>query len=338
MSSALRAPVASEVTGMFNRRESTQVNRLVAEAESFSTLGLLGRARDYLIRAVQMRSEDLTMRERLLETYLRLDDKSGAVRQLIALIEEAAAQGNNELEQTYRTRLQDLGETVVRTSSSLAAWDGDDLDALLEAATAELAEEEFDVSMTVDPVNQVIADINLATRKGNDTQAIQLAQDGLEIFPDNPELVARLERLEARMAARPKGERVPEMPSGIPSHYASIRELINAGDAQAAIDALRAWVEKAVPGQATAHYLAGIALQDLDKTPRGISFLKRALHGEDLPESLRIFVHYELACAYQSMEDQEEATYYLKRVVRSDPKFLDASSRLKRITSEPQPA
>jgi len=161
-------------------------------------------------------------------------------------------------------------------------------------------------------------------------------RDGLEIFPEHPELIARLERMEARIEARPKGERVPEMPKGIPSHYQDIRDMINSGDSQQAIDTLRGWVEKAVPGQATAHYLAGIALQDLDKTPRGISFLKRSLHGEDLPESLRIFVHYELACAYQSMEDQEEATYYLKRVVRSDPKFLDASSRLKRITNEPQ--
>ena len=109
-------------------------------------------------------------------------------------------------------------------------------------------------------------------------------------------------------------------------------------EAQAAIDALRAWVEKAVPGQATAHYLAGIALQDLNKTPRGISFLKRSLHGEDLPEDLRIFVHYELACAYQSMEDMDEASYYLKRVVRNDPEFLDAKQRLERVTNAPQPA
>ena len=99
-------PVRSEATGMFNRRESTQVNRLAAEAESFSQLGLLNRARDYLIRAVQMRSEDIAMRQRLLQTYIDLDDKSGAVRQLIALIEESAAQGNTDQEAQSRKQLK----------------------------------------------------------------------------------------------------------------------------------------------------------------------------------------------------------------------------------------
>ncbi len=331
-------PVRSEATGMFNRRESTQVNRLAAEADSFSRLGLLSRARDCLIRAVQMRSEDISMRERLLEAYLKLDDKSGAVRQLIALIEESAAQGNTDQEQAFRNRLQDLGKTVVRNNPKSGSWNTDDLDGLLAAATAELESEELDVSMTVDPINQVIADIDLAGKQGNHDKALQLLRDGLEIFPDDPELRIRLERLEAKVTARPEGPRVPDLPSGIPSHYAEIRDQINSGEAQAAIDALRAWVEKAVPGQATAHYLAGIALQDLNKTPRGISFLKRSLHGEDLPEDLRIFVHYELACAYQSMEDMDEASYYLKRVVRSDPEFLDANRRLERITNAPQPA
>ena len=55
-------------------------------------------------------------------------------------------------------------------------------------------------------------------------------------------------------------------------------------------------------------------------------------------ENLRIFVHYELACAYQSMEDADEATYYLKRVVRSKPDFLDAKKRLDGISSTPAPA
>ena len=331
-------PVRSEATGMFNRRESTQVNRLAAEAESFSQLGLLSRARDCLIRAVQMRSEDIPMRKKLLKAYLELDDKSGAVRQLIALIEEASAQGNTEQESHFRKQLQELGQTVVRSNATNGSWNTDDLDELLAAATAELANNELDVSMTVDPINQVIADIDLASRQGNQDKAAQLIRDGLEIFPDHPELQIRLERMEARQAARHEGPRVPELPGGIPSHYSAIRDQINQGDAQTAIDALRDWVEKSVPGQATAHYLAGIALQDLNKIPRGISFLKRSLHGEDLPEDLRIFVHYELACAYQSMEDMDEASYYLKRVVRSDADFLDASQRLKTITNTPQPA
>ncbi len=331
-------PVRSEATGMFNRRESTQVNRLAAEAESFSQLGLLSRARDCLIRAVQMRGEDIPMRQKLLKAYLELDDKSGAVRQLIALIEEASAQGNTEQESHFRKQLQELGQTVVRSNATNSSWNTDDLDELLAAATAELANNELDVSMTVDPINQVIADVDLASRQGNQDKAAQLIRDGLEIFPDHPELQIRLERLEARQAARHEGPRVPDLPGGIPSHYSAIRDQINQGDAQLAIDALRDWVEKSVPGQATAHYLAGIALQDLNKIPRGISFLKRSLHGEDLPEDLRIFVHYELACAYQSMEDMDEASYYLKRVVRSDADFLDASHRLKTITNTPQPA
>ena len=330
-------PVRSEATGMFNRRESTQVNRLAAEAESFSQLGLLSRARDCLIRAVQMRGEDIPMRKKLLKAYLELDDKSGAVRQLIALIEEASAQGNTEQESLFRKQLQELGQTVVQSNATNSSWNTDDLDELLAAATAELANNELDVSMTVDPINQVIADIDLASRQGNPDKAVQLIRDGLEIFPDHPELQIRLERLEARQAARYDGPRVPDLPGGIPSHYSTIRDQINQGEAQEAIDALRDWVEKSVPGQATAHYLAGIALQDLNKIPRGISFLKRALHGEDLPEDLRIFVHYELACAYQSMEDMDEASYYLKRVVRSDTEFLDASQRLKTITNTPQP-
>ncbi|MDE0882730.1 MAG: tetratricopeptide repeat protein [Myxococcota bacterium] len=329
-------PVTSEATGMFNRRESTQVNRLVAEADSFSQLGLAMRARDCLIRAVQMRGEDLTMREKLLETYLKLDDKSGAVRQLLSLIDEAAAQGNTDLEAGFRKRLQQLGETVVRDSGSKDAWQGDDLDSLLAAATAELEQGELDVSMTIDPIRQILADVELAARQGDSKKAIQMLSDGLDIFPNHAELSVRLERLKAKQAARSEGPRVPDLPGGIPGHYSIIREMINEGDAQQAIDALRDWVEKSVPGQATAHYLAGIALQDLDKTPRGISFLKRALHGEDLPEGLRIFVHYELACAYQSLEDTDEASYYLKRVVRSDPGFLDAKGRLDHISNTPQ--
>ena len=331
-------PVRSEATGMFNRRESTQVNRLAAEAESFSQLGLLNRARDYLIRAVQMRSEDIAMRQRLLQTYIDLDDKSGAVRQLIALIEESAAQGNTDQEAQFRKQLQELGETVVKSNATNGSWNTDDLDELLAAATAELADNELDVSMTVDPINQVLADIDLAIRQGQQDKAIQLTQDSLEIFPDHPELTIRLEQLEARRAARTAGPRVPALPSGIPSRYLGIRDQINSGDSQTAIDELRDWVEKPVPGQATAHYLAGIALQELNKIPRGISFLKRALHGEDLPEDLRIYVHYELACAYQSIEDLDEASYYLKRVVRHDAAFLDAKQRLERITKTPQPA
>ena len=150
--------------------------------------------------------------------------------------------------------------------------------------------------MTVDPINQVLADIDLAIRQGQQDKAIQLTQDSLEIFPDHPELTIRLEQLEACRAARTAG-RAPALPSGIPSRYLGIRDQINSGDSQTAIDELRDWVEKPVPGQATAHYLAGIALQELNKIPRGISFLKRALHGEDLPEDLRIYVHYENAPA-----------------------------------------
>ena len=212
------------------------------------------------------------------------------------------------------------------------------MDVLLERATAELEKDEIDVSMTIDPMNQALADIDSALRQGQMAKALELVRDGLEIFPDNTELMIRLEQLEARESSLPAGPRVPELPSGIPSHYVAIRTLINTGETQEAIDALRAWVEKAVPGQATAHYLTGIALQDLNKIPRGISFLKRSLHGEDLPENLRIFVHYELACAYQSMEDMDEATYYLKRVIRSRPEFLDAKERLDRISSVPTPA
>ena len=105
-------PVPHEATGLFRRNEVTQVNRLVAEADSFLKLRLYSQARDCMIRAVQGRPTDVLLREQLYEIYLQLDDKSGAVRQLLTMISEAHAQGLSLLEKRYREILG-LGESVV---------------------------------------------------------------------------------------------------------------------------------------------------------------------------------------------------------------------------------
>jgi tetratricopeptide (TPR) repeat protein len=326
------APVRSGATGMFRSKEQTQVSRLVAEAESFAQLGLIERSRDFLIRAVTARSEDIGLRERLMETYVALQDHAGAVRQLIALIDEASAQGKPQKEALYRNRLAELGQAI-STVTGIDA-DSEDLDTLLAAAAAELGEDDLNVSLTVDPIRSVLSDVDAASGRGAIDEALKMLTDALELYPKNKLLQERNAALIARRDRLLTSERVAPLPQGVPVTYDDIRSMINAGEAATAIEALRPLVERQVPGQSCSHYLTGVALLELDKGPRGISFLKRALHGDDLQVELRDLVLYELGRAYGDSGDIDEGIYYLKKVVRQRPDLADAKDRLRQLLSQ----
>ena len=124
--------------------------------------------------------------------------------------------------------------------------------------------------------------------------------------------------------------KVPALPSGVPSHLDPIRTMINNGSPDQAIEALRELVEKVAPGQTAAHYLAAIALLEMKQASRGIAFLKRAMHGEDIQEELRTMILYELGQAYGEIGDHDEAVYYLKKVKHATPEYRRVEELLKR--------
>jgi tetratricopeptide (TPR) repeat protein len=328
------SPVPSGATGMFHTADETQVGRLVAEAASFSKLGLVARARDYLIRAVSARSADIALREQLMEAYVSLQDNAGAVRQLIALIDEASAQGQVEQEARYRNRLAQLGQSATTQTGTEAKGEGEGLESLLAASAAEFEEDDLNFSLTVDPVISILADVDAANGRGDMTQALAMLDDAIDLFPENPKLTERRDTLIVRQRRLRTSERVGPLPPGVPATYDTIRTMINGGEAVNAIEALRPLVERQVPGQSCSHYLTGVALLELNKGPRGISFLKRALHGDDLQVDLRDLVLYELGRAYSDSGDSEEGIYYLKKVVRRRPGLADAKDRLRQLLSE----
>ncbi|MAO83263.1 MAG: hypothetical protein CMH50_05160 [Myxococcales bacterium] len=323
-------PVPHEATGLFRRNEVTQVNRLVAEADSFLKLHLYSQARDCMIRAVQGRPTDVLLREQLYEIYLQLDDKSGAVRQLLTMISEAHAQGLSLLEKRYREILVSLGESVV-TQAGIQD-EGEDLEDLLQKATNELEkDDDFNFSMTMDPVQAIISDADRAFAQGLAQQAKSLIEDGLTLYPDNEKLLQKRRDLGQRGGSDDRaGQRVPALPSGVPSHLDPIRTMINNGSPDQAIEALRELVEKVAPGQTAAHYLAAIALLEMKQASRGIAFLKRAMHGEDIQEELRTMILYELGQAYGEIGDHDEAVYYLKKVKHATPEYRRVEELLKR--------
>jgi len=283
-----------------------------------------------MIRAVQGRPTDVLLREQLFEVYLQLDDKSGAVRQLLTMISEAHAQGLAVLEKRYREILVSLGESVV-TQAGIQDQ-GEDLEQLLQKAASELEDDsDFNFSMTMDPVQAILADADRAITQGLVEQAKSLIEDGLTLYPDNHRLLQQRNSLGNRGNGVEKvGQRVPRMPNGVPSHLDPIRDMINAGSPDQAVDALRELVEKVAPGQTAAHFLAAVALLDMKQASRGIAFLKRAMHGEDIQDELRTMILYELGQAYGDIGDHDEAVYYLKKVKHGTPDYRRVNELLKR--------
>ena len=63
----------------------------------------------------------------------------------------------------------------------------------------------------------------------------------------------------------------------------------------------------------------------------GYEVWKKILDGKTPAEEIGLY--YELALAYELLDDPQEAIYYLQKVVKRDETFRDGKSRLERLST-----
>lgn len=85
------------------------------------------------------------------------------------------------------------------------------------------------------------------------------------------------------------------------------------------------------------HTMIGLCRVEQGRVSEAIGHYKKGLYVEQKTDAEELGLYYELAVAYQLLDDPQEALYYLQKVKKRDPDFRDAKARLEAL-SEPDAA
>lgn len=81
------------------------------------------------------------------------------------------------------------------------------------------------------------------------------------------------------------------------------------------------------------HTMIGLCRIEQGRVSEAIGHYKKGLYVDHKTPAEELGLYYELAVAYQALDDPQEAIYYLQKVVKRDPTFRDGSARLESLSA-----
>ncbi len=196
------------------------------------------------------------------------------------------------------------------------------------------------------------------------SEALEIVDPLMERFPNNPLVLAKQEEIAAAVLAAGKTSQSVEQTVGDENPFAGDfdDELLNAldedgpsvvlehpvddNDADTHFDLGLAYKEMGLLNEAIAAFekvlqlpgkavqgriMAGLCYRELGSLSEAISQFKAGLYENQISNSEKYSLYYEIGLSYEQLQDPQEAMYYYEMVLKKDPEYRDVADRVAAI-------